>query len=90
MDGVSIHAPVRGATCAVFAGNNLLWVSIHAPVRGATPQLAEEHVKLMVSIHAPVRGATSLSARPNGGLVFQSTPPCGGRHPRMSWRYSAR
>jgi len=34
---VSIHAPVRGATCRRIAQNlPVLRVSIHAPVRGAT------------------------------------------------------
>ncbi len=35
-EGVSIHAPARGATCPRPAGSRHLPVSIHAPARGAT------------------------------------------------------
>ena len=67
---VSIHAPTRGAT-----------VSIHAPTRGAT-WLTEAGANLAVSIHAPTRGATvpDLSGIRTSRLLFQSTPPRGGRH----------
>jgi len=34
--GVSIHAPVKGATLVVGMLGPLLAVSIHAPVKGAT------------------------------------------------------
>ena len=40
--GVSIHAPVRGATLRIDKRCNLIAVSIHAPVRGATPSPASE------------------------------------------------
>ena len=34
-----------------------------------------------VSIHAPVRGATMMARQIRSSMrVFQSTPPCGGRH----------
>ncbi len=35
-DGVSIHAPARGATIDACSNLFLKWVSIHAPARGAT------------------------------------------------------
>ena len=35
-DGVSIHAPTRGATSKGFLFTLFFWVSIHAPTRGAT------------------------------------------------------
>ncbi len=57
--GVSIHAPVRGATFCRF---HLHWgtdVSIHAPVRGATAADGDIVLTPDVSIHAPVRGATT-------------------------------
>ena len=58
-------------------------VSIHAPVWGATHNIAHNISATSVSIHAPVWGATAVSFycryhRP----VFQSTHPCGVRHPK--------
>src|SRR3990167_8029621 len=35
-DGVSIHAPTRGATKTILHLYNISYVSIHAPTRGAT------------------------------------------------------
>ena len=35
-DGISIHAPVKGATDADGAGKARRQISIHAPVKGAT------------------------------------------------------
>jgi len=59
---VSIHAPARGATPIVTAGNTIIGVSIHAPARGATPGISR-HMggNSRVSIHAPARGATSTA-----------------------------
>ena len=34
---ISIHAPTRGATVAVFLFGQIGRISIHAPTRGATP-----------------------------------------------------
>ena len=34
--GISIHAPVKGATLPKGSRNNILDISIHAPVKGAT------------------------------------------------------
>ena len=36
LSDVSIHAPVKGATCVDVAIAGLELVSIHAPVKGAT------------------------------------------------------
>ena len=33
---ISIHAPVKGATCGLFQGHAVGHISIHAPVKGAT------------------------------------------------------
>jgi len=60
VEGVSIHAPVRGATCMVEHFHCFRIVSIHAPVRGATAEPASWSWQAGVSIHAPVRGATWL------------------------------
>ena len=35
-----------------------------------------------ISIHAPVWGATAMADTCTSGLVFQFTPPCGGRRER--------
>ena len=84
--GVSIRAPVRGATCRSSrkrrsdsrrfnprprAGGDL--------GRSRCPEMRRE-----VSIRAPVRGATYLrQCRDRDGL-FQSAPPCGGRPARAA------
>ena len=60
--GVSIHAPVKGAT-AVLIGPyqvEVEVVSIHAPVKGATSAACPCTSGHIVSIHAPVKGATSV------------------------------
>ena len=62
ISGVSIHAPVQGATpesdkaCAFSVPT----VSIHAPVQGATRSVRANAAwgANLVSIHAPVQGAT--------------------------------
>ena len=36
LEGVSIHAPAKGATACQVAEQALLKVSIHAPAKGAT------------------------------------------------------
>jgi len=78
--GVSIHAPVRGATMSLGVDYNLVYVSIHAPVRGATYDIHKMILEKSVSIHAPVRGATENVERAPVQGVFQSTRPCGARH----------
>ena len=85
-DGVSIHAPARGATtaysliCSIFDRFNPR-PRAGGDVDGALNELIETEV----SIHAPARGATTLTgvtdAKQN---KFQSTPPRGGRHRRLA------
>ena len=60
-EGVSIHAPARGATCVAAHSTNPCGVSIHAPARGATTIPRHPAPSLVVSIHAPARGATQTS-----------------------------
>ena len=67
-DGVSIHAPARGATELPKPIDNAHVVSIHAPARGATAIEADMREAREVSIHAPARGATPRAIR-------SSTPP---------------
>ena len=56
--GVSIHAPSRGAPIDAGTDLNDITVSIHAPSRGATGIVIAAHRQRNVSIHAPSRGAT--------------------------------
>jgi hypothetical protein len=60
-------------------------VSIHAPAWGATAFLDPVIKQVKVSIHAPAWGATSRNALTLSLMVFQSTPPRGGR-PRACGR----
>jgi len=57
--GVSIHAPLRGATVTNRCLLTWLVVSIHAPLRGATHGRQGRREESVVSIHAPLRGATT-------------------------------
>ena len=55
-------------------------VSIHAPAGGATACDYNQSYSQQVSIHAPAGGATHGQTSPGGGkIMFQSTPPQGGR-----------
>ena len=57
--GISIHAPVKGATYETHEHGSETIISIHAPVKGATGPLALRVPEHVISIHAPVKGATS-------------------------------
>ena len=58
---VSIHAPVRGATCRCWARPSA-WGCFNPRTREGCdlPSLVVPNVSQVVSIHAPVRGATLL------------------------------
>ena len=58
LDGVSIHAPTKGATRYPGLQIKLRVVSIHAPTKGATEYDAFNASAMAVSIHAPTKGAT--------------------------------
>ena len=77
--GVSIHAPVWGATFNRRRFVVIVNVSIHAPVWGATLCTHTHTFSYLVSIHAPVWGATDYVVYESGDDWFQSTPPYGGR-----------
>ena len=71
VNGVSIHAPVKGATEGIVRARPVAPVSIHAPVKGATITPDEALAQLPVSIHAPVKGATKSSLpSPSHGESF--------------------
>ncbi len=76
---VSIHAPARGATDRPDGNRARPLVSIHAPARGATRRSFIGPLERPVSIHAPARGATPLEVSRIFVILFQSTPPRGGR-----------
>ena len=61
--GVSIHAPVKGATKSAGVMLRMTDVSIHAPVKGATLTERMGGIYGDVSIHAPVKGATRRPPR---------------------------
>jgi len=79
--GVSIHAPVWGATQADDPRLPVPLVSIHAPVWGATCGDLHSALARTVSIHAPVWGATWRMAFTTFTTTFQSTRPYGARPP---------
>ena len=58
-DGISIHAPVKGATDAQRIRGRQSGISIHAPVKGATGFRQDHQHHRTISIHAPVKGATA-------------------------------
>ena len=79
IEGVSIHAPVWGATPIIVEHIKASVVSIHAPVWGATSWHHRQLCAPVVSIHAPVWGATSHESAFVVVDWFQSTHPCGVR-----------
>ena len=59
-EGISIHAPVKGATVQPSWQFHIVFeISIHAPVKGATKLAVIAGPCSIISIHAPVKGATS-------------------------------
>ena len=76
---VSIHAPAWGATPVIDRPAPINMVSIHAPAWGATGEGSTEVNGIRVSIHAPAWGATAVLIFSFDSLLFQSTPPHGGR-----------
>ena len=62
--GISIHAPVKGATNDQNQHHAYYIISIHAPVKGATKKVSAMYLaRRGISIHAPVKGATLLALR---------------------------
>ncbi len=61
LDGISIHAPAKGATSLVLKGTQRKIISIHAPAKGATPESISRPLLSAISIHAPAKGATKCS-----------------------------
>ena len=72
---ISIHAPVKGATCTTVPDPREMTISIHAPVKGATREGSVPEGPGQISIHAPVKGATSTPSTSIWTWSFQSTLP---------------
>ena len=92
---ISIHAPPRGATCALPRVNGSAEFQF-TPLREGRPRLAKEyHTFQGISIHAPPRGATnerrdidcksriSIHAPPRG-----ATRCAVGRHPAFRFQFT--
>ena len=79
--GVSIHAPVMGATSAFRPCGRGQHVSIHAPVMGATLELIADQRERPVSIHAPVMGATLWPGSRHSGEAVSIHAPVMGATP---------
>ena len=78
-DGISIHAPTRGATSSDKPTNISSYISIHAPTRGATgnvPSLALSPVfqSTLPRGERPVENGSYILPK-----IFQSTLPRGER-----------
>ena len=73
--GVSIRAPVKGATTSQEHPPDQYAVSIRAPVKGATLLRGDAQADRLVSIRAPVKGATACFAPARLLVVFRSAPP---------------
>ncbi len=77
--GVSIHAPVRGATLRTQRRLSRSAVSIHAPVRGATQVADLPPLMAKFQSTRPCGARPSLPPNATMGTQFQSTRPCGAR-----------
>ena len=83
---VSIHAPVWGATVALFGENAHYAFQFTRPC-GARQEAKKQYKMIEVSIHAPVWGATNIGSYIRMEYRFQFTRPCGAR-PIQAWRGS--
>ena len=74
--GISIHAPAKGATQFLQIRQLAACISIHAPAKGATGKPGPGDNDGDISIHAPAKGATCLSCDMCSTCRgFQSTLP---------------
>ena len=84
---ISIHAPLRGATCNYLLLKIQNTISIHAPLRGATMQI----IDALRALHQfqstlPCGERPLLMTRRPTMDKFQSTLPCGERPPKTACR----
>ena len=69
-NGISIHAPARGATYLSINVKAPPSISIHAPARGATWGSLIDRLAVWISIHAPTWGATQVPGVIPGLYLF--------------------
>ena len=86
--GISIHAPPRGATHHIPDEQRIRLISIHAPPRGATWAVCPPPLWASISIHAPPRGATWPLGYEIAGAINISihAPPRGATRQTRRWR----
>ncbi len=73
---ISIHAPVRGATCIIIHTSIIETNFNPRPREGGDMRLFfVPYHRYTISIHAPVRGATIGRYIQLLLFIFQSTPP---------------
>ena len=87
-NGVSIHAPTRGAT-TTSSTTQSIFGSFNPRTHTGCDELEAMHVSSFayVSIHAPTRGATREKKLTPSVVEFQSTHPHGVRHRRIIANY---
>ena len=73
---ISIHAPVKGATCDVYSFIVNQLISIHAPVKGATSRSKTRSMRLC-DFNPRTREGCDIddAAEPQPAPAFQSTHP---------------
>ena len=69
-DGISIHAPTKGATEMGEKIPDQILISIHAPTKGATALVFYNYQHDRISIHAPTKGATLSRSPGRRGLSY--------------------
>ena len=75
-DGISIHAPAKGATRDEYQRGHLRdYISIHAPAKGATSATWRVSVGVTFQSTLPRRERLSATWRVSVGVTFQSTLP---------------
>ena len=78
-EGISTHAPVKGATPGPALRGAAGEISTHAPVKGATrrPDVRPGGL-VVISTHAPVKGATNSPGATHTGIEISTHAPVKG------------
>ena len=75
LDGISIHAPAKGATSLVLKGTQRKIISIHAPAKGATYRTTQKLRELQFQSTLPRRERRGSHTNLIEWISFQSTLP---------------
>ena len=81
---ISIHAPVKGATCIPFVAFSLRDISIHAPVKGATLYILSNPLDVVFQSTLPWRERHGKYLVNEEQYKFQSTLPWRERHKNLN------